>query len=348
MSDSSVDDFFSRQAQEARGPEAEHPVRRKKKKRARRLRRIALASALSLVVLAAGIVVAGYLTVNHIASSIHRIHGIMALDAAHQPVVPAGFRRGMTVLLTSSGVMPGAANVPSGLIALVHLNANQHGGAVVSIPADTLVNIPGRGRMELWNAQKIGGPSLLIRTVEDLTNVRINHYSVMSFQGATSVVGAMNGVNVDVPFTVTSDGYTFPAGIDHLTSRSVLPYVRQADVSQVGRTELQSNLIRAILDKIAADHMFVGTDWRVVHALAAAMSVDSNFSNSQLESLALRLGHLEGHDGVFITAPTTAGPGGSVVLVRRIATRLWRAVRTDSVMRFAREFPQTVTPGAPA
>jgi LCP family protein required for cell wall assembly len=347
MSDSSVDDFFSRQAQEARGPEAQRPVRRKKK-RARRLRRIALASALSLVVLAAGIVVAGYLTVNHIASSVHRIHGIMALDAADQPVVPAAFRRGMTVLLTDSGVMPGAADVRSGLIALVHLNANQRGGAVVSIPADVLVNIPGHGRMELWNAEKIGGPSLLIRIVEDLTNVRIDHYSVMDFQGATKVAGAMGGVNVDVPFTITSDGYTFPAGIDHLTAASVLPYVRQADVSEVGRAELQSNLIRAILDKIATDRMFVGTDWRVVHALAAAMSVDSNFSDSKLESLALRLGRLRGHDGVFITAPTKAGPGGSVVLVRRIAGKLWQAIRTDSVMRFAREFPQTVTPGAPA
>jgi hypothetical protein len=127
----------------------------------------------------------------------------------------------------------------------------------------------------------------------------------------------------------------------------VLPYVRQANVSQVGRSELQSNLIRAILDKIAADRMFVATDWRVVHALAAAMSVDSNFSNAQLESLALRLGHLRGRDGVFITAPTTGGPGGSVLLIRRVASRLWAAIRNDSVAEFARKFPFTVTPGAP-
>ena len=116
MSDSSVDDFFSRQAHEARGPEGESPARRKRK-RARRLRRIALASVLSLVVLAAGVVVAGYVAVNHYASSIHRITGITALDAAHQPVVPGAFRRGMTVLLTSSGVIPGANDVKSGLIA---------------------------------------------------------------------------------------------------------------------------------------------------------------------------------------------------------------------------------------
>jgi LCP family protein required for cell wall assembly len=347
MSDSSVDDFFSRQAHEARGPEGESPARRKRK-RARRLRRIALASVLSLVVLAAGVVVAGYVAVNHYASSVHRITGITALDAAHQPVVPAAFRRGMTVLLTSSGVIPGAADVRSGLIALVHLDANGRGGGVVSIPADVLVHIPGHGTMQLWNAQKIGGPSLLIRTVEDLTNVRIDHFSVMDFQGATSVVGALNGVNVDVPFTFTSDGFTFHAGIDHLTAGDVLPYVRQADVSEVIRAELQSNLIRAILDKIAQDRMHVATEIHVLDTLAAAMSVDSNFSDSQLESLALRLRHLSGRDGVFITAPTTGGPGGSAILNRRIARQLWEAIRHDALAQFARRFPSTVTPGAPA
>jgi LCP family protein required for cell wall assembly len=303
---------------------------------------------LSLVVLAAGVVVAGYVAVNHYASSVHRITGITALDAAHQPVVPAAFRRGMTVLLTSSGLIPGAGDVRSGLIALVHLDADGRGGGVVSIPADVLVHIPGHGTMELWNAQKIGGPSLLIRTVEDLTNVRIDHFSVMDFQGATSVIGAMNGVNVDVPFTFTSDGDTFRAGIDHLTAADVLPYVRQADVSEVIRAELQSNLIRASLDKIAGERMHVATEIHVLDTLAAAMSVDSNFSDSQLESLALRLRHLSGHDGVFITAPTTGGPGGSAILNRRIARQLWSAIRNDRIAQFARRFPSTVTPGAPA
>ncbi|MGH3408192.1 MAG: LCP family protein [Streptosporangiaceae bacterium] len=314
----------------------------------RRLRRIALASVLSLVVLASGIVVAGYLTANHFASSIHRITGITALDAAHQPVVPAAFRRGMTVLLTSSGLIPGAADVRSGLIALVHFDANGRGGGVVSIPADVLVHIPGHGTMQLWNAQKIGGPSLLIRTVEDLTNVRIDHFSVMDFQGARNVVGALNGVNVDVPFTFTSDGFTFPAGIDHLNPADMLAYVRQADVSEVIRAELQSNLIRAILDKIAQDRMHVGTEIHVLDTMAGAMSVDSNFSDSQLESLALRLRHLSGRDGVFITAPTTGGRGGSAILTQGIARQLWSAIRHDALAQFARRFPFTVTPGAPA
>jgi LCP family protein required for cell wall assembly len=362
MSDISATDFFSRQAQQARGPEQGRPERRKTK-RSKLTKRILLAAGLSLVVAGAAIVTGGYLAVNHLVSSVHRIHGIVALTALDKPVMPAVSRRSMTVLLTSSGEQPGqngggidgASPHPAplaGLISLVHLNASGHGGAVVSIPADAVVHLPGHGNMELWNALRIGGPSLLIQTIEQLTNVRIDHYSVLDFPGARSVVGAMGGVNVRVPYSTTSFGQFFHAGIDHLGAGNVLAYVRQPAVSELGREELQSNLIRAMLTKIANRHMFshVTTDWRVVHALAAAMSVDSNFSNSQLESLALRLGRLSSRNGVFITTPTTGSPstgGTGPIFLRSPASQLWRAIRTDSVASFARRFPSTVTPGAP-
>jgi LCP family protein required for cell wall assembly len=312
------------------------------------LRRVVLATGLSLVVLAAGVVVAGYLAVGHYASSIRRISGIMALDSAHQPVMPVRSRRSMTVLLTLSGVTPGRSGVQSGLIALVHLDADDRTGAVISIPASSLVRVPGHGTTQLWNALRFGGPSLLIETVEELTNVRIDHYSVMNFQGARSLIGAMGGVNVDVPFAFTSDGYTFPAGIDHLTAASVLPYLRQPGVSVAIRAELQGNLIRAMLDKAAADRMFVATDFRVLRAMVATLSVDSNFSDTQLESVALRLGYLPGHGGVFITAPTTGGPGNTAFLIEQVTGQLWEAIRKDSIAEFARQFPYAVTPGAPA
>jgi len=121
--------------------EWERPVPQAKRRRGRLLRRVVLATGLSLVVLAAGIVVAGYLTVSHYAGSIHRICGIMALDATRQPVMPVGSRRSMTVLLTLSGVLPGGSGVQNGLIALIHLDAYGRTGAVITIPADALVRV---------------------------------------------------------------------------------------------------------------------------------------------------------------------------------------------------------------
>jgi LCP family protein required for cell wall assembly len=364
MPGTSVHDFFSRQAQEARGPEPERPARRKSG-RARKLRRIALASVICLAVVAGGVVGAGYLVVSHLASSVHRIH-VVALTAPDQPVMPAKTRRSITILVTGDATLPaqrggsgvdGSSTAPeamSGLIALVHLNASDRGGAIIDLPPNAEVEVPGFGRMELWSTLKLGGPSLLIKTVEHLTNVRVTDYSVVDFSGLRSVVGAMSGVNIDAPFTMKDGKFTFPKGIDHLNAADVLPYVRQLDVSEIGREELESGLMRSVLAKIARKKMFshVHTDIRVLKAMSHAFSVDSDMSDSRLESLGLKLGFLKGRDATFVTAPTNGSPlsggDGAVLLENRIARKLWSAIRHDSVAAFARRYPFTVTPGAPA
>ena len=86
--------------------------------------------------------------------------------------------------------------------------------------------------------------------------------------------------------------------------------------------------------------------------MVRAVSVDSNLSNSQMESLALRLGVLRGRDGTFVDAQAlngspTFGDDKPVYLNNRLDRKLWRAIRTDSVAQFAQEHPFTITPGAP-
>jgi LCP family protein required for cell wall assembly len=341
MSDTSVKDFFTRQAAEARGPEPERPPKRRR----RRLKRIAIAVSASLVVVIAAVVAAGYLYVNNLASRVQRIP-VAALTAAHQPAATGA----MNVLLTASGAVAGV-NVPTGLIELIHLNANHQGGAVISFPANVEVPVPGHGRMQLGDTLAAGGPSLMIETLEHVTGIRIDHYSRITYSGLSNVVGAMGGVDVDVPYATESMGFFFHAGINHLTGASALAYVRQPAVSEVGRMQLQENLFRQILRKIARNRYFVGTDFAVLNAVVAAVSVDSSFTNSQLESLALSLGRLQGSDGISIDVPTTGSPrqGGTepVFLNHFVARKLWRAIKGDTVSLFALAFPSTITPGAP-
>jgi LCP family protein required for cell wall assembly len=347
MSDTSTKDFYTRQAKAARGPETHRPPGRSG--RHKRLKRILIASGASLVVLIGAVVGGGYLMVNNLASKVHRIPNIVALDAKNQPAA-ASASGGITVLLTASGVVP-SADTDTGLIELLHLNGDHGGGGVVSFPANLLVSVPGHGKMRLGQTLTVGGPSLMIETLERLTNVRINHYSRITFSGLPSVVGSMNGVNVVVPYTVTSMGFTFHAGVNRLNSANTLAYVRQPAVGQVVRTELQQNLLRAILNKIATHNYFLATDYQVLDAVVAAVSVDSSLSNSQLESLALQLGHLERSDGVSIDVPTKGSPNAGytqpITLRTSLARKLWRAIKNDSLKQFARQYPSTVTPGAP-
>jgi LCP family protein required for cell wall assembly len=330
----------------------------------RLVKRFVLAAAAAVI--AVIVVVAGgsYLFANHLLGSVHRI-GVAALNAAHQPVMPAATSRSMTVLLTSFAVGPAprgtvagaaaAAGPRSGLIMLIHLDANQRTGAIISIPPNLVVPVPGHGRADLGNALAIGGPSLLITTVERLTDVRINHYSILTFTGALRVIDALGGVNVDVPYATTSAGYTFHRGINHIDSHGAIAYARQSGVSEIGRELLQQNLIRSILSKIAHQGLFRSptVDLRLVRALAGALSVDSNLSNSGIESLALRLGNLDARDGTFVDAPViggsaTRGGDGPVHLNQALSGKLWQAIRHDSVAAFARRYPRTVTSAAPA
>src|ERR1022692_1538154 len=362
MSDT-MHDFFARQAEPSIAEPSGGPAPDPPRQRRRRLRRILLASALSLVLLIGAVAGSGYLVMNHLAGSIHRISGIAALTAADQPVMPAATRGSMTVLLTSADNFANGSSQPgssepvqlrSGLIALVHLNANHKGGSVVSIPPTTVVSVPGRGQLELYQAMRLGGPSLLIRTVEQLTNVRIDHYSVVNFGGVSHLIDSLGGVSVVVPRSVTSYGVSFRPGVNHLTGANSLAYVRQPAASSIGRVELQQNLVRAMLDRMAQIHMSssLGTDVSVLTSLDQVLSVDSNFSNSALESLVLRLRTLHGSSAVFVTAPTvdgspTSGGLSAVHLNTQLSDKLWQAIRGDSVAAFAHQHPDTVISIAP-
>jgi LCP family protein required for cell wall assembly len=345
MSDTSAHAFYVQQASEARGPEGSAP----RKKRHRRLKRLALASATAIVALVATVVGGGYLWVSHQVGSVQRIQ-VAALDAKDQAAFGAGRPGSLNVLLTASGIFPGQ-DAPTGLIELLHLNGDQQGGAVISFPANLLVRVPGHGKQRLGETLVLGGPSLLIETVERLTGVRIQHYSRITLSGLAQVVGSMGCVKVVVPYPTTSFGIHFHAGVNCITSVSAAPYVRQVAVSQVTRTALQENLFRAVLHKIANRRYFLATDWRVLDAVVRAVSVDSDLSNSQLEHLALSLGHLSSGDGVSIDVPTIGAPDAGfttpVSLQTRLADKLWRAIRDDSVAQLAQRHPSLVTPIAP-
>jgi LCP family protein required for cell wall assembly len=347
MSDTSTKDFYTRQAKEARGPEQPGPS--KQKQRRKKVLRIAVAAASSLVVLAGALVGGTYWYVNHEVGSIQRIH-VAALDAKTQAAFPGGTSGSLNVLLTASGWFP-RQDLPTGLIEVLHLNANRQGGAVISFPANLVVDVPGHGDMRLGETLKLGGPSLMIRILEKLTDVRIEHYSKMDYPGLPKIVGALGGVYVYVPYATTSFGFHFHAGRNHITQANALAYVRQVAVSQVTRTALQENLFRAILHKIANERYFVATDWHVLNAVVRAVSVDSDLSNSQLEHLALSLGHLTSSSGVSIDVPTVGSPDAGfnqpVDLNKKLARKLWRAVRDDSVAQLAKRYPSLVTPIAP-
>ncbi len=72
------------------------------------------------------------------------------------------------------------------------------GVALMSLPRDLKVEIPGHGTDKLNVAYTLGGPKLSIKTVKQLTGLAINHYVDVSFHGFAEGVNALGCVYVDI------------------------------------------------------------------------------------------------------------------------------------------------------
>jgi LCP family protein required for cell wall assembly len=318
-------------------------------KRRRRGLRITLLSLASLIVLIGAVAAGSFAYLNHVAGSITRIPvKFLALDNPSH---------GMTILLTDAqegptGLSPAQASGNTtdvtGLIMLLHINADNKVGGAVSIPPATMVNVPGRGEMQIQYIVAVGGPSLLAETINQLTGVPINHFARINFTHVASMVDAEGGTSVTLPKATESFGHLFHAGVNHIDGTESLEYARDPALTEAGRVLRQQSLTRAVLDKLGSMHMLTNplTMTRVLNALVSMLTVDSSFSNSQIESLATDLGGLSGSGATYVTAPTRV-THGSVVLKPAESSDLWSAINSGSIAAFAKKYPASVTPAAP-
>lgn len=315
------------------------PVKRGRGRVWRILIRLMVALVAVVVVAALGL----YAVVNHLESNIRRIPVTLA-------AAPQDSKR-LTVLITSTETGPtgqsGSANTGTGtgMIMLLHLDADGVTGGVVSIPPSTVVPIPGHGTAAIEKATIYGGPSLLVRTVHQLTGVPINHFARVDFIRLVTLVNSVGGVDITVPKAFTSYGHRFAKGVNHLAGVTALYYARDPAISEQTRVLRQQNLLRAAINKIVHARLLTNpiSTIDLLNALTGALTVDSNFSNSQLISLASGLKNVTSNNGTFITAPTKI-VNGKQVLNSAISNQLWYAVDNDSIAAFAKKHPSTVTP----
>jgi LCP family protein required for cell wall assembly len=326
----------------------------------RRARRIALIAGAALLAVIGGSMVSAYVMANQLAGSVQRIPGVFSNVTTAELAAAKETKGSMTILVTGNDAVTSRTGLhskvlPSGLIAIVHLNSGRHNGSVVSIPPETLVQVPGHGRTQLENALTFGGAALLYRTVQNVTGDRIDHYAVVDFARVSNVINALGGVDVILPRATTASNYGvhFHKGVNHLNGRTALAYVRQSSLTEDQRVARQQNLLRAILQKIAHQNL-LGNPIRaysIVHAFTQALSVDSSFSNRDLMSLATNARSFGPGSGTFVTAPVRPAPpqGGlpAAAFVQPETSQLWHAISTDSVAAFAKQYPGTVTSSAP-
>jgi LCP family protein required for cell wall assembly len=203
-------------------------------------------------------------------------------------------------------------------IILVHLSPRRDKAVLVSFPRDTWVEIPGHGHNRINAAfvkgeleRKGGGPALLIKTVENLTDVYIDHYVEIDFRGFLKMVNALGGVDVCLPVAVNDadSGLKLPAGKSHVNGRQALSFVRarKFDPTQdFGRIRRQQQFLGAMVRRATSLGILARPDrmFRFLDTTARSLTVDDKLSFNEMRRLADKLRTLDPAKIVFITAPT--------------------------------------------
>jgi len=243
--------------------------------------------------------------------------------------------------------IPGAQR--SDTIILVHLSADRNKAYVISFPRDSWVEIPGHGLDKINAAFSLGGPSLYVRTIEKLTNIRIDHLAIIDWDGFIGLTNALGGVDVTIPQTVvdTHNDRVWEAGQYHLNGTDALDYVRQRYGLPRGdfdRIQRQQYFLRDIMRKTLSSGTLSNPLRlaRVLDAVTKTVSVDDTLSNSDLRGLALSLRGIRQSDVEFITAPTTGtgyeGSASVVYLDEGRTEQLFEAIRNDEVDAYLDRF----------
>lgn len=161
---------------------------------------------------------------------------------------------------------------------------------LVSFPRDSWVSIPGHGQGKINSAFAIGGPKLMVQTIEQATGLRIDNYMEIGFGGFAGVVDSVGGVRMCLKQDVNDkDAHiNLKKGCQNLDGKNALGYVRSRHAFATGdlaRAEHQREFLAALMKKIASPSNLL-LPWRLRSVgSAAAKGVAVNNGMSPIRAL---------------------------------------------------------------
>jgi polyisoprenyl-teichoic acid--peptidoglycan teichoic acid transferase len=198
-----------------------------------------------------------------------------------QPPLPDALREPANLLLLGVDKRPSAEEgVRSDTLILVHLDPLEQWAAMLSIPRDSVVNIPHLGYAKINAAYSYGfnnaaaiygdgtvpdaaGAALAAEAVEQFLGVKVDFTAQVDFHGFEALVDSVGGVVVDVPRPLLDAEYPtedygveriyIPAGLQVMNGHSALIYARSRHAStDFDRGLRQQTVLRALLEQVRA------------------------------------------------------------------------------------------------
>ncbi|NLU70626.1 LCP family protein [Streptomyces sp. HNM0574] len=234
---------------------------------------------------------------------------------------------------------------------LLHLSEDRKRVSIVSIPRDSYVPFAAhreqggkttvRHRGKINSAYEHGGPALAVRTVEQATGVRVDHYAETDFKGFVGTVDRAGGNRVCTgkPLRDTGSGLDLAAGTHVLDGARSLRYVRARHVSppgDLGRVRRQQRFVAHLLETLTSERVAgsPATLYGAAAALRATVRTDDTLTVGRLAGFGRELRGLRPERMEFATLPLSE-------FDHRVpewgSTLKWDAPRAEVLFRNLRE-----------
>lgn len=244
---------------------------------------------------------------------------------------------------------------------LLHLAANRRSATAVSLPRDLMVDVPSCRRpdgtrtepmLAMFNsAFQTGGSACTIRTVEKLTNIRVDHHMVVDFNGFKEMVDAVDGVRVCLkePIDDKEAQLKLPAGKVTLNGEQALGYVRArksiGDGSDTDRMDRQQRFLGALVNKVRSNDVLLNPTklYPVLDAATSSLTTDPALANLRgLYDLVRGMRNIPTERVQFLTVPRTSYVynANRDQLVEPEAEKLFTRLREDAAIAVTKDLPE--------
>ncbi|MEU9571431.1 LCP family protein [Streptomyces massasporeus] len=258
------------------------------------------------------------------------------------------------------GTDDGSARSDTAMI--VHIYKGHKKASVVSIPRDTLIDRPActdtqgnehpAAQNAMFNsAYSTGGAACAVKTVESITDLRMDHYLEVDFAGFQKLIDDLGGVEITTTKSIDDpDSHLkLKAGTHTLDGKQALGLVRTrhgvGDGSDLGRIQLQQAFIKALVNQLKDVGVFSNPKKLLDLAETATKTVtaDSDLGSvNKLASFANGLKGISPSNMHMITMPVAYDPAdpNRVLLQKKKADQIWKALEND------KPIPRSATSGS--
>jgi LCP family protein required for cell wall assembly len=191
---------------------------------------------------------------------------------------------------------------------LLHTGAGPN--LLMSIPRDSLVEVPGHGVTKINGAFAFGGPKLLVQTIEQATGIRVDDYVEIGFGGFVNVVDAVGGIEI-CPKTAMKDpqaNLDIEKGCQEADGTTALGYARSRKTSNLGdidRARQQREVVSAVGAEAASPWSVLNPVryFRLASSGSDSLRVGKDTSMLSTMRFAWAMTRVDGKDGLTCGVP---------------------------------------------